>query len=174
MNSETVLLKGKDTITDLDSENDLGQMIEMSRKSLHMSQRDFAKIINITQAQLCRLEKGLSKKPNKKTLRALAPLMQGTTYAQLLAYAGYSADESEEAKQLEMGDEERLDFQTKGLAPDIMQVMNEIIENLNDPLNVILITKIGKLMKELSKEEGKYEDRLKLITLRDCIINMVT
>ena len=75
----------------------LSQLIRETRISLNISQRSFAKKLDITQAQLSRLESGTAKKPNRRTLQALLPYLEGIPYEDLLAMAGYSVDFTDES-----------------------------------------------------------------------------
>lgn len=69
----------------------LSEQIKNVRKRLGMSQREFAKELGITQAQLCRLETKPNTRPTRKTLKALVPYL-GKSYSELLAGAGYSGN----------------------------------------------------------------------------------
>lgn len=66
----------------------LSAIIKEARTSRGLTQREFAQKLDITQAQLCRLENSHQPHPTKKTLLALRPYVN-LSYSQLLVAAGY-------------------------------------------------------------------------------------
>lgn len=69
-------------------EKSVGTEISKARKQKRISQKDLAKTIHISVAQLCRIERGISR-PSKSTLQRLSGHI-GIPYSDLLRYAGYS------------------------------------------------------------------------------------
>ncbi|MDO4283512.1 MAG: helix-turn-helix transcriptional regulator [Clostridia bacterium] len=71
--------------------NNLGKRIQEVRKKRGFSQREFASLSGITQVQLCRIERGNSKRPYTKTLKAISKYLE-IDLEELLSLAGYSKE----------------------------------------------------------------------------------
>lgn len=172
MNNEAIYNDEAD-ISGLGKE-DLAYLIKKARKRLNLSQRKFADRVNITQAQLCRIENGSSIKPNKKTIRALAPYIPDKSYAQLLAYAGYTLIDEGAFEDTETSEDSIFSSDCfSGLSPEIIKMFQEIPKFLTDPKNSLLLQKVVNLMERISEKEGDYEEQQRMITLRDCVLNII-
>lgn len=165
--------------TDSSRNKPLSQLIRDARISVNLSQRAFAGKLDITQAQLCRLESGASKKPNRRTLQALLPYLQGYSYEDLLVMAGYSVDFME--KKTQDADSDVLDLESDELADEFKCIKPELYDAakglylvLDDPKNLILIQKIFNLVKAIgTKDNVSGSETVKQTYLRDCILNLL-
>ncbi len=68
--------------------NDLGEYIKKTRENLGLSQRELAKLANINNAEISRLEAGKRQKPNVLILKAIAEALN-LSLAGLMKRAGY-------------------------------------------------------------------------------------
>ncbi len=177
MNIEETL--SRDESTGESSGKTLSYLIREARISVNLSQRAFAKKLDITQAQLSRLEKGTAKKPNRRTLKALLPYLKDISYEDLLAMVGYSADfmtESAKDENLVMFSEEEdsLAIEFGNINSELYESAKGLWQYLDDPKNIVLIQKIFKMVKAIGiKENSTNEENIKLIYLRDCILNLL-
>lgn len=177
MNSKENLSKDESR-TD-SSKKPLSQLVREARISLNLSQRAFANKLDITQAQLCRLENGTSKKPNRRTLQALLPYLQGYSYEDLLAMAGYSIDFMDpevEDEDLDAYDSEsdELAEEFKCIKPELYDAAKGLYQFLDNPKNLILIQKVFNLVKAIGmKGNVSGSEAVKQTYLRDCILNLL-
>ena len=157
-------------------EKPLSQRIREARISLNLSQRAFAKLIGITQAQLSRLENASAKKPNRRTLQALLPYLDHISYGDLLAMAGYSEDLTETAdedKELEEYEHDELAEEFKIINPELFAAAQDLYKYLDEPKNMILLQKVFELIKQIGMEGGENNELTKKKYLRDCILNLL-
>lgn len=158
----------------------LSQLIREARISLNISQRSFAKKLDITQAQLSRLENGTAKKPNRRTLQALLPYLDELSYEDLLAMAGYSVDfmdESTVKENFASQTEESMDElaeQFKCIKPELYDASKDLYKCLDDPKNLVLLQKIFGLITQIEESENNMgNETAKKRYLRDCILNLL-
>lgn len=157
----------------------LSQLIRETRISLNLSQRTFAKRLDITQAQLSRLENGTARKPNRRTLQALLPYFDMLSYEDLLAMAGYSVDLTEEKENLEdsssiSSDVENSSDEFEDLKPEWCNALKEVQKYLEEPKNLILLQKILALIKQIGESGDSMDNEtMKKRYLRDCVINIL-
>lgn len=177
MNMEETLLNNESDLGS--SRKPLSYLIREARISVNLSQRAFAKQLDITQAQLSRLESGTAKKPNRRTLLALLPYLKETTYEDLLAMTGYSVDFMD--KSVDDNDvyttseeEDALADQFKNIKPELYESAKGIYQYLDASKNLVLIQKIFNLIKSIGTEEDiTGNEAMKQIYLRDCILNLL-
>lgn len=144
-----------------------------------MSQRAFAKKLDITQAQLSRLENGTARKPNRRTLQALLPYLDMLSYEDLLAMAGYSVDFTEKPAEqksfsLVSEDIEESTGELKNVNPEFRAILKEVYKYLDDPKNLILLQKVLLLIKQIGESDNDMSNEtMKRKYLRDCMINIL-
>ena len=178
MNKMEPLLKEKNDV--VKNRKPLSVLIRETRISLNISQRSFAKKLDITQAQLSRLENGTAKKPNRRTLQALLPYLEDVSYEDLLAMSGYSVDFTDESMANEdsaMQTEEYADELAeafKDIKPELYDASKGLYKCLDDPKSLVLLQKIFHLVTQI---EGAGDDTRNEIDrkkyLRDCILNLL-
>ena len=157
----------------------LSQLIRETRISLNLSQRAFAKKLDITQAQLSRLENGTARKPNRRTLQALPPYLDMLSYEDLLAMAGYSVDFTEKPAEqksfsLVSEDIEESTGELKNVNPEFRAILKEVYKYLDDPKNLILLQKVLLLIKQIGESDNDMSNEtMKRKYLRDCMINIL-
>ena len=158
----------------------LSQLIREARISLNFSQRAFAKKLDMTQAQLSRLENGTAKKPNRRTLQALWPYLKDTvSYEDLLAMSGYSVDLTEEStmdKDFMMLEDntDELAEEIKNVKPELYESSKDLYKYLDDPKNLVLLQKIFEMIKQIGiSEKASDNEIMKQKYLRDCILNIL-
>lgn len=163
-----------------ESRKPLSQLIRETRISLNISQRSFAKKLDITQAQLSRLENGTAKKPNRRTLQALQPYLEGVSYEDLLAMAGYSVDFTDESigkgdfTSVEEDCIDELAEEFKSIKPELYDASKGLYKCLDDPKNMMLLQKIFYLIRQIEESEDDTENEtVKRKYLRDCILNLL-
>lgn len=158
----------------------LSQRIREARISLNISQRSFAKKLDITQAQLSRLENGTAKKPNRRTLQALLPYLEGITYEDLLAMAGYSVDFTDESTvtdEFNLEEEactDTLAEEFENIKPELYDASKGLYKCLDDPKSLVLLQKIFYLVKQIGESENDMDnEKTRKRYLRDCILNLL-
>lgn len=158
----------------------LSQLIRETRISMNISQRSFAKKLDITQAQLSRLENGTAKKPNRRTLQALLPYLENISYEDLLAMAGYSVDFMDESTVREDFPSEKenstdeLAEEFKNIKPELYEASKGLYKCLDDPKNIVLLQKVFSLAKQIAESEnGMDNETIRQKCLRDCILNLL-
>lgn len=178
MDKNESLLKDKNDM--VENRRPLSQLIRESRISLNISQRSFAKKLDITQAQLSRLENGTAKKPNRRTLQALLPYLEGISYEELLAMAGYSVDFSDEAiinEDINLQTEDcsdELAEEFKNIKPELYDASKGLYKCLDDPKSLVLLQKIFYLITQIGESENNMENETaRRKYLRDCILNLL-
>lgn len=177
MNNEEKLSADGTSVVSL--RNPLSYLIREARISLNLSQRTFAKQLGITQAQLSRLENGTARKPNRRTLQALLPYLEGTTYEDLLAMTGYSIDFTEESERAEDSDMQSmvsdcLAEEFRNIKPELFDAAKGLYQYLDDPKNLVLIQKIFGMIKTIGTTENVADSEvMKHVYLRDCILNLL-
>lgn len=178
MNKMEPLLKENNDV--LKKRKPLSLLIRETRISLNISQRSFAKKLDITQAQLSRLENGAAKKPNRRTLQALLPYLEEVSYEELLAMSGYSVDFTDKSMANEdsaMQTEEYADELAeafKDIKPELYDASKGLYKCLDDPKSLVLLQKIFHLLTQIegAGNDARNEiDRKKY--LRDCILNLL-
>lgn len=127
----------------------LSELIKEARNSRGMSQREFAKRLGITQAQLCRLENNPDPHPTRKTLKALRPYVN-LTYAQLLAAAGYKGavldDEDYSSSMEEAIDPVKVAEEIYRADPDFFEILKDF-SCYGTPENIMVLKAIIRTMK---------------------------
>ena len=162
------------------SRKPLSQLIRETRISLNLSQRTFAKQLDMTQAQLSRLENGTAKKPNRRTLQSLLPYLKDVSYEDLLAMTGYSVDFTDEStidkdSGLFAEEADGLAEEIKNIKPELYEASKDLYKCLDDPKNLVLLQKIFEMIKMIGISEKYFSDNevLKQKYLRDCILNIL-
>lgn len=74
----------------------IGEFIKARRKELRYSQRELAAKVSISDAEICRIEKGQRKQPSPDTLRELAMALN-VPVSQMYEIAGYIDPTNNEA-----------------------------------------------------------------------------
>lgn len=158
----------------------LSQLIRETRISLNISQRSFAKKLDITQAQLSRLESGTAKKPNRRTLQALLPYLEGIPYEDLLAMAGYSVDFTDEStvnEEFTLEEEDHVDKlaeEFENIKPELYDASKGLYKCLDDPKSLVLLQKIFYLVKQIGESQNDIDNEMtRKRYLRDCILNLL-
>lgn len=158
----------------------LSQLIRETRISLNISQRSFAKKLDITQAQLSRLESGTAKKPNRRTLQALLPYLEGIPYEDLLAMAGYSVDFTDEStvnEEFTLREEDHVDKlaeEFENIKPELYDASKGLYKCLDDPKSLVLLQKIFYLVKQIGESQNDIDNEMtRKRYLRDCILNLL-